>query len=182
MVEQTQTLMTAAEFEALPEQETPVELIEGEFVVKGIPKIIHQRVAFNLALKLRDDVPNGEVFIAPVSVKLDDANYYVPDVLWVAENSACEVADDGITGPPDLVVEVLSPGTAKIDRGVKFQNYQKHGVREYWLVEPSLAFLEVWTLTNGLFAQQGVYGADASFKSPVLGTEFSLVNIFEGES
>jgi Uma2 family endonuclease len=178
MGEQTRIRMSAEEFEALPEQEVPVELIEGELLVKGLPKIVQQRVALKLATMLQRSVPNGEVFIAPVSVKLDDANYYQPDVLWVAADSACEVADDGVIGAPDLVVEVLSPGTAQYDRGIKFQQYQQHGVREYWIVEPGLAFLEVWVLSNGLFAQQGVYGADAAFNSPIMNTEIKLVSLF----
>jgi Uma2 family endonuclease len=67
-----------------------------------------------------------------VSVKFDDDSFYQPDVLWVAAESACEITEDGLNGPPDLVVEVLSPGTAQVDRGVKFQTYQKHRVHEYW--------------------------------------------------
>lgn len=178
MLDKTTTIMSAAEFEALPESQYPTELIEGELVVRGIPKVNHQRVAGNIYLKLRNIVPNGEVFIPPISVKFDDANYYQPDEIWVAEDSACEITEDGFNGPPDLVVEVLLPGTAKVDRGIKFQKYQQHGVREYWIVEPELAFLEVWQLVNDKFTQQGVYEADESFESPVLGKPIKLDSIF----
>lgn len=182
MLDKTTTLMTAAEFEALPESQYPTELIEGELVVRGVPKVNHQRVAFNIASLLREIVPSGEVFIPPLSVKFDDANYYQPDVIWVAEDSACKIGEDGFNGPPDLVVEVLSPGTAKIDRGIKFQKYQHYAVREYWIVEPELAFLEVWQLVNGVFVQQGIYEADESFESPVLGKTVKLDSIFPKEN
>jgi Uma2 family endonuclease len=178
MLEKIRTLMSSAEFEALPESQYPSELIEGELMVRGVPKVNHQRVAFNIASRLRDIVPDGEVFIPPLSVKFDDANYYQPDVIWVAENSACEITEGGFNGPPDLVVEVLSPGTAKIDRGIKFQKYQQYAVREYWIVEPELGFLEIWHLVNAIFTQQGVYEADETFQSPVLRKEVKLDSIF----
>jgi len=99
--------------------------------------------------------------------------------LWVAKDSLCEITPNGLNGAPDLVVEVLSPGTAKVDRGLKFRRYQASGVREYWIVETELGFMEVWWLVNGVFVQFGVYEADESFLSPVLGKEFSLTRIFD---
>lgn len=162
------TRLTGAEFEALPESEYPTELLEGELVVRGVPKVDHQRTVFNTATVLRASVSNGEVFIAPVSVRLDAANYFQPDVLWVAESGVCEITPDGLNGAPDLVVEVISPGTASVDRGLKFRKYQQYGVREYWLVEPDLRFIEVWRLDDGRFVQYGVYEADETFTSPLL--------------
>jgi Uma2 family endonuclease len=170
--------MTSAEFEALPESNFPTELLEGELVIRGAPTVEHQRAVLNSAIRLRDLIPDGEVIIAPVSVKLDDANYFQPDVFWVAKDSACEITPYGVNGAPDLVVEVLSPSTTKVDRGLKFRKYQASGVREYWMVEPELRFMEVWWLVNGLYVQFGVYEADESFVSPVLGKEFSLKSIF----
>jgi Uma2 family endonuclease len=170
--------LTSSEFEALPESDFPTELLEGELFVRDIPNIGHQRVLLRIFDHLSSIAPNGECFAGRVSVRLDDANYYQPDVLWVAKDSLCEITPDGLNGAPDLVVEVLSPGTAKVDRGLKFRRYQSSGVREYWMVEPDLHFMEVWWLVNGVFVQYGVYEADESFLSPVLGREFSLAGIF----
>lgn len=178
MVEQIKTRMSAAAFEALPESDYPTELIDGALVVRGSPKVNHQRAVFRLAKLIEAHMPGGEVFIAPTSVKLGDADYYQPDVLWVAENSACTVGEDGLDGPPDLVVEVISPGTARADRGVKFQTYQRVGVREYWIVEPDHAFVEVWALREDRYAQQGVYGANETIVSRVLGASVTLTDIF----
>ena len=181
MAVQTSIRMSAAEFEALPESSFPTELIEGELVVRGVPIINHQRVAGNTYQMLAKAVPNGEVFVAPVSVKFDDANFFQPEVLWVAASSTCEITRDGLNGAPDLVVEVLSPGTASTDRGHKFRTYQAHGVREYWIIEPELRFIEIWQLMNGIFVQHGVYEADESFTSPLLGQTIALPAILPTE-
>ncbi|MCC6613064.1 MAG: Uma2 family endonuclease [Anaerolineae bacterium] len=181
MAVQTSTRMTAAEFEALPESSFPTELIEGELVVRGVPIVNHQRAVLNTAALLRGIVPNGEVFVAPVSVRFNDANYFQPDVLWVAADGACEITRDGLNGAPDLVVEVISPGTASTDRGHKFRTYQAHGVREYWIVEPELRFIEIWQLANGIFVQHGVYEADESLTSPLLGQTIALSTILPAE-
>lgn len=178
MVKQTRIRMSAAQFEALPEFHRPVELIDGYPVIRDLPTLHHQRVLSNIAICVSENMPNGEVFIAPVSVKLDDENYYQPDVLWVAGDSQCEVTAEGINGAPELVIEVLSPGTAKHDRGIKFQTYQQHGVREYWIAEPDAAFVEVWVLENGTFTQFGVFDAADSFTSPILGKPITVGDIF----
>lgn len=179
MAEQTRTQMTAEEFEALPESQKPTELIEGELMVRGVPTIRHQRVVRNIFKLLDDKVSDGEVFFAPVSIKLNQANYYQPDILWVSENNPhCDIGEGGIDGAPDLVVEVISAGTAKIDRGIKFETYQKAGVREYWIVEPEENFLEVWQLEGDLFVKIGLFMDDERFTSPTLNLSILTNDLF----
>jgi Uma2 family endonuclease len=85
-------------------------------------------------------------------------------------DSRCEQGEDGYWyGAPDLVIEVLSPSTAYRDRRTKFNLYQQHGVREYWLADPEGEYIEVYLLENGLFVRQGAFGKQDSFVSPVLG-------------
>lgn len=168
--------MTAAQFEALPEQDVPVELIEGVLVVRGMPSIAHQRAAGMIySYLLVNYSGNGDALIAPVGVKFDDTRFYSPDVIWIArDNAHCEITKDGVNGPPDLVVEVLSPGTVKEDRGVKFRTYQQYGVREYWLVDPDLALVEVWQLQDDTLAQIGVLEPKETFTSVVLGATIAV--------
>ena len=84
-----------------------------------------------------------------------------------------------LTGAPDLVVEVLSPGTAKYDRQQKYEAYQQHGVGEYWIVDPLHEVVEVWTLGEaGLFQQQGAFAGDDTFQSTILGESISVKAIF----
>jgi len=180
MAEQIKTTMTSAEFEALPESQKPTELIEGELVVRGAPTVKHQTVVFNIAYLLRNNITNGQVFISPISVKLNDANYYQPDVLWVnGINSNCTIGTGGIDGAPDLVVEVISPGTAKVDRGIKFDVYQDSGVREYWIVEPEEEFVEVWELQSSLYVKLGLFTIQDTFMSPTLTAQIIVKDIFQ---
>jgi Uma2 family endonuclease len=180
MAEQTKIIITAEEFEALPESQLPTELIEGELVVRGVPTIQHQRVVRNIFKLLDSLVPDGEVFFAPVSIKLNDKSYYQPDVLWISnDNPNCEIGAGGIDGAPDLVVEVISAGTAKTDRGIKFDTYQQAGVREYWIVEPDENFVEVWQQIDAVYTKVGLFTVEQHFTSPTLNLEISVQNIFQ---
>ncbi len=82
---------------------------------------------------------------------------------------------------PDLVIEVLSPGTAFRDRSTKFKLYERYGAKEYWMVDPDAEFLEVWYLKDNAFVQQGVFGPDVTFQSAVLsGKTVALKPLFTG--
>jgi Uma2 family endonuclease len=77
---------------------------------------------------------------------------------------------------PDLVIEVLSPGTARVD---KLRLYGQHGAREYWIVDPGAAYVEVYVAAEGGLAWQGVYGPQERFRSAVLaGGEVDLARVF----
>src|SRR5215212_9009481 len=129
--------MTASEFLALPVSNMPHELINGEAIMSPSPSVAHQRLLARLFDILRKLVPNGEVFLAPLDVYLDDTNIVQPDLLWVAaDNTNILIEDNLLRGAPDLTVEIFSPGSARNDRREKFRLYEKHGVREYWMVDP----------------------------------------------
>jgi len=164
-----QTRVTAKEFFDLPEERHPIQLIAGKLIEMPTPIPNHQRLVVRLIVLLNGLIPNGEVFTAPISVYLDDENVLEPDVVWVAEGSPCAIKDTHLDGPPDLVVEVLSPSTARYDKIGKFNLYERHGVREYWIVDPTLRSVEVWRLAETLFVYQGVYTAKDTFVSTVLG-------------
>jgi len=159
---------TAEAFFALPDSAPFMELINGEVIMGGgaIPE--HQKIVGNLYVLLRQIKPHGEVFIAPLSVYLDPENVPEPDVIWVAEGGRCVVADKRLEGPPDLLVEVLSPSTAKYDKDEKFRLYERHGVREYWIADPANRYIEVWVLIDGVYQRQGIYEAGDTFTSPAL--------------
>ncbi len=184
MVQPTQTRIRADEYYALPEyeQQDLIQLIDGEVVI-GMPPILkHQRIVREILilLGLLARQKGGEVFDSPVEVRLDDENIFEPDVLYIApENLSIAQQDEKrILGAPDLVVEVLSPSTAKYDRQEKYQAYERHGVREYWIVDPLHEVLEIWNLEEGRFSRQGVYADEDTFESHVLGETISLKDIF----
>lgn len=178
MMNQPKTRIGAHDFLELPETNTPTELIDGEVIVSPTPVPEHQRLVIRLLDLVRDLVPDGEVFVAPLSVYLDDDNVPEPDVMWVAENSRCKVTDRWLEGPPDLIVEVLSPGTARADKTVKYLLYERHGVREYWLVDGAKRTIEAWTLREAHFALIGTFGIDEPFESPLLNAVVDLRALF----
>lgn len=143
------------------------------------PLLGHQSISTILLRVLFPIIKTGELHHAPTDVKLGE-NGLQPDIFWVApDNDQCIPVDGKYwQGAPDFVIEILSPSTAKRDRGTKFDIYEKHGVREYWLVEPNGQYLEVYVLTDGAFVRQGVYDAADTFTSPVLQHEIDVAVIF----
>jgi Uma2 family endonuclease len=137
------------------EEGVRIELIYGEAIIRNTPSTAHQRIVGELYRQLAnflDDKP-CLVFVSPIAVRLfeekDDRPQDVdtvvePDILVVCDNDKLD--EIGCKGAPDLVVEVLSPSTRRHDRIVKFNLYQKAGVREYWLIDPEIQTVEVFLL------------------------------------
>jgi Uma2 family endonuclease len=113
--------VSAAEFDELTaHDERRFELIDGEVIEMPTPPIRHQRFAGRVMLLVDSLIPDGEVFISPLEVYFDEFNIVQPDIVWVAANSICKVEEKRLVGAPDLVVEILSPSTAKRDKTAKF--------------------------------------------------------------
>jgi Uma2 family endonuclease len=102
-----------------------------------------------------------------------------PDVFWVAEESACVDQGSHYAGPPDLVIEVLSPSNTENDRVTKFDLYQREGVREYWIVNPTEDYLEVYALTAGAYRRVGAFKPGMTFTSPVLAASVPAADLFD---
>ncbi len=179
MLDTTQTRTTAAEFLALPETMQPMQLIEGEIIVSPSPTLFHQMLAFIVAKALEHMIPDGMVFLAPVDLRLDDSNVTQPDVVWVAAEGRCQLLYTYMQGTPELIIEILSPGTAKIDRTRKFRLYERHGVSEYWLMDPSARLVEVFTLTEGKYSRYQQFASDETLVSPRLGASLDLTLIWK---
>ncbi len=162
--------MTLEEFQALPESMEHIELIDGELIVSPAPKNKHQSAVFNAAVELRQQVTQGTVVISPMDVYLDDGNVLQPDVFWVSgDDSLCQLGpDDYWHGAPDLVVEVLSPSTALRDHSAKFDLYQKHGTREYWLIDTSAQIVHVYRRDQDMLVRAGTFGREQTFTLSVL--------------
>ena len=134
------------------------ELIDGKLVAMSPrPVVNHNRIAFRIA-HLFENYLEGRKCIAladGVDVHLTEKDIFVPDMMVVCERE--KIKYDGVYGAPDLVVEVLSPSTAKRDKGYKKDVYEKCGVREYWLVEPVGKSIEVYLLKDGDYVLDEVY-------------------------
>ena len=169
MIAQDKTRMTAAEFFELPETNTPTELIEGELIVSPSPATRHQRGSMRLIIYLNELIPNGELFDSPMDLYLDADNVPQPDIVWVAEDGRCRVTEKRLEGPPALIVEILSPGSARRDRDSKFALYERHGVNEYWILDTAAEFVEVYRHEDDRYVRQGIYGAGEPFEAAALG-------------
>lgn len=118
--------------------------------------------------------------VAPMDVYLDDDNVFQPDVFWRAADSQCVEREGYFYGAPELVVEVHSPATTKLDKQQKFNTYEQHGAREYWMVDPIGQVVEVWQRDEDNFARLGVYSEGESFVSLAMGKTVVLKNVFAG--
>lgn len=134
------------------------ELIDGKLVAMSPRPVVNRnRIAFRIA-HLFENYLEGRKCIAladGVDVHLTEKDIFVPDMMVVCERE--KIKYDGVYGAPDLVVEVLSPSTAKRDKGYKKDVYEKCGVREYWLVEPVGKSIEVYLLKDGDYVLDEVY-------------------------
>ena len=164
-----QRLITEA-FRALPENNAILmQHIDGVVYVDS-PVYSHQEALLRAAVLLMTTAPHGTTVIAPMDVYLD-TDTCQPDVFWLSTSSKCQLRPDGKwQGPPDLNIEILSPSTAAVDRRVKFDLYERHGVAEYWLVDilANEHFIEVYTHQGTEFARVGVFVAGDTFTSSVL--------------
>lgn len=131
--------MTAADFFHYAPDDQTVELIDGVMIVSPPPLDIHERLQIFLMRLLGEFVEHfglGEVRGSRTAVKLADDQVYEPDILFVDRDRVDIIREQGVFGPPDLVIEILSASTAPHDRGTKFRFYERAGVGELWLVDP----------------------------------------------
>jgi Uma2 family endonuclease len=99
--------------------------------------------------------------------------------VFVRKGRANVLSDRGVEGPPDLVVEVLSPSTEPRDRGVKLERYRRFGVAEYWIVDPEGCTIEVWELASGAEAPVVLGAADTLRWKPASGATTLAVPLTE---
>ena len=174
---QSRVRWTWAEYARLPESgSTRYEVIGDELVVTPSPTLRHQRIATRLLVALHqfveaDDL--GEVFPAPCDVLFADGDYFEPDIVFVSKSRQHLYSDRGIEGPPDLVIEILSPSTAARDRGIKLDRYRLFGVPEYWIVDPDARRIEVWDIAGGA-SEPAIYAEGQVLEWTPAGAEHTL--------
>ena len=154
----TRALLTYSDYAALPDDGRRYELHWGELSVTPAPGIRHQRVILPLGSRLYEHVRArglGEVLVAPTDCILSNVTVVQPDILFVATDRKAIISERGIEGAPTLVVEVLSPSTARLDRDRKMKLYAEHGVPYYWIVDPETRSVEAYTLTGTAYALAG---------------------------
>ena len=158
------------------------ELHDGELVEMPSPKEIHQRLVLllgSLFLSFVSAKKLGEAYIAPFDVVLSDTIVVQPDVIFVSSERSHIITEDNIRGAPDLVIEILSPSTAGIDRTFKRTLYERHGVTEYWMVDTAARNITILLLGENGYELAGIYGEGQTLTSPTLsGFSLNLNDIF----
>lgn len=141
------TRLTYDDFCLLPEDGKRREIIEGELFVTPSPQTPHQRAVIRLSAHLWQFVDShklGEVFGAPFDVVFSEFDVVEPDLLYISNARANVLTNKNVQGAPDLVVEVLSESTARVDRSIKLKLYGKFGVQEYWIIDPQGPSAEIY--------------------------------------
>ena len=126
--------LTVRDLEDMPDDGNRYELIDGELYVSPAPGRSHQKIVYGLYARLDAACPpHLDVLGAPFAVQLNFEIEVQPDVLVAPLD---EVTEKNLPGPPLLAVEVLSPSTAVTDLNKKKRTYQRHGVPNYWVIDP----------------------------------------------
>ncbi|MDR1560051.1 MAG: Uma2 family endonuclease [Clostridiales bacterium] len=132
------------------------EKINGKIFMMATPTMNHQEISSNI-FRIFSSYLKGKTcrVYDGASVFLDSENTFIPDVLILCDRSKRKA--DGIHGAPDLVVEILSPSTAKRDMDEKKTAYEKYGVKEFWLIDPDAKSITIHHLRDGSFTVDNVY-------------------------
>ena len=171
--------LTYEDYASLPDDER-CELIDGELIPMPSPTALHQTLLKKLALgfMVLESRGLGTMFFAPLDVILSNFDVVQPDLIFVFSERA-HIIGDYIRGAPDLLVEILSPSTAGYDRTTKRNLYARHGVGEYWLIDPYAKTATVLMLGANGYNTHAVFGEGDTLTSPTLaGFALNLSDLF----
>lgn len=167
------------------------ELVDGFVRMMGAPLRIHQEVSGNLYSSLRDIVKHSgggcRVYSAPFEVRFPEGDEPDGEIKTVLQPDVCVVCDlsklrrRGCRGAPDLVIEILSLSSLRHDVDTKFHIYERHGVREYWVVDPVACGVNVYILgADGKYDEGTSYEESGAVPVSIFGGALiELSSIFE---
>ncbi len=177
--------LTYEDYLLLPDDGKRHEILNGEHYVTAAPFIRHQRIVLRLAFRLEGflrEHPLGELFIAPTDVVLSRHDVVQPDLLFISNERASIIEEKNVQGAPDLVIEILSESTRRLDEVLKRQAYERFGAREYWMFDSHRKTAQVWERTAEGLRRRALLSAAAGdvLTSPLLpGLEIPLAEIFK---
>jgi Uma2 family endonuclease len=142
-------------FKMLPEG-TCAELIDNSLYMSPARTTSHQGIVGAILSSIHgyaSETKIGKVLVSPIDVYLNSKNAFQPDIVFIANENLSIIKESGIYGVPDLVIEILSPGTEKLDRNKKKLAYEQAGVKEYWIVAPLTKECSGYQLTKGKYTE-----------------------------
>jgi Uma2 family endonuclease len=167
MVARSKARFLAEDIWDTPDDGNRYEVIDGDLYVSPPPNREHQQASSELQGTIWSYLrahPVGIVYAAPFGVILDTPSGVQPDLLYVSNERRHVLTDQGVSGAPDLVVEILSPSTHSRDRGIKLRVYQAAGVPYYWIADPRTRTIEERVLGEDGYGPPTVYSADDVFR------------------
>jgi Uma2 family endonuclease len=175
--------LTFEQFRQLPSDGKRYELVHGGVCFIPTPTTRHQLVLQNLTGNLGSHVIKnhfGEVWTAPLDVRLGEDTALQPDLIFISNARAGIIQENWIAGPPDLVVEVLSPSTAAHDRATKLPVYAQAGVPQVWLIDPQAKTVEVLRLQGAKYLVEATYAGHQVLASGLFPAwQLSLDDLFD---
>jgi Uma2 family endonuclease len=158
------------------------------------PNLEHQIISINLLTCFVKKYHNSlkcKLFHAPFDVRFpqngekNDKEIFTvvqPDIVIICDKNKLD--KKGCIGAPDFIAEIISPSTARRDMQDKFQLYEKHSVREYWIVFPNEQFINAYFLVNGKYELSGVYTREHKISVKIFegDLEIDLKDVFEEEN
>lgn len=182
---QKQGGLTYAEYLELGE-DVQYEVIGGQiYNMSPSPNVKHQSIAVALSTEfdvyLRDKkcrvIAEIDVCLHGKKDESQTREWVKPDIVIVCNKN--KLQENRIVGAPELIVEILSKSTAKIDRMIKFNEYQKAGVKEYWIVDPAHETIDVYVLDNEYYTHAGTYANDEVIHANIFDElTINLKNVF----
>jgi Uma2 family endonuclease len=180
---------TYEDYLRLPDDGRRYEIIEGVLYVANAPAYDHQYTVTKLTSRFDHFISDnnlGIVLTAPFEVHLPGiARPVQPDILFIAANRQPEGGSQGFEGAPDLIVEVLSPSSIRLDNHIKFGAYERAGVREYWIADPKTQSITIHILPEGgqEYVLHGQFGPADTLTSKILaGFELPVASLFVAEN
>ncbi|HEY5924940.1 MAG TPA: Uma2 family endonuclease [Kofleriaceae bacterium] len=170
---------TYADLKHTPDDGKRYEIFDGELVVTPAPRPPHQFAVWELTWRFYHRLKTVAVpVMSPVDVILTSRRVLIPDVVVVRHERRAIISNRGIEGPPDLVVEVLSPRGATRDRVRKARLYAQSEIPEYWIADPVAKTIEVYALGDRGYCLDGEYGLGQRLNSVTFGFRLDVSSIF----
>ncbi|ENH95645.1 hypothetical protein J416_14977 [Gracilibacillus halophilus YIM-C55.5] len=146
------------------------ELVRGQLeLMSPAPTVTHQMVSFEIQKMISQSCASSYfILYAPIDLILSNKEVRQPDIVLIDRKRMDILSKRGIEGTPNMVMEILSPSTLKRDKMDKLETYAYYGIPEYWIVEPEIGFVEVYTLQNEIYHIHNVFQGKEVVHSPLI--------------
>jgi Uma2 family endonuclease len=159
-------MYTYEDYAALPDDGKRYELVDGMLELMTSPTFNHQVISSQIHKQFWQQCENEYIIVAsPIDVIVSKKQVRQPDLILIHRERLDIVTKKGVEGPPDLVIEILSPSSVKRDREGKLKSYARFDVQEYWIVDPANEAIEQYMLSDKRYDLAQVYTEDEQVQS-----------------